>query len=611
LRDDAWLNRRAALHDRYLEVARVGDASRLAFLRGPETTWTEEGVAELWREGTRKAFGTLEPLNCVYVHVPFCKSICTFCNYDRLQPSSPALLKNWLARVLRSIQVIGPAVRQVTFHALYIGGGTPSVLPAHMLRELLDALDTTLSWDRKARRKMEFDPAVMNRDRLKVLKAHRIKELSFGIETLDPEVTARHNRGRQGIEMIERCFGDLRALGLASETACDFLLGLEGTTVEGMLEEIETVLRRFRPKWIDIFMLTPTHAYVTKHFGGSWEGFWKHIRRFEELVPPALPALAARTGYVVRMGHGHHMMLQRGAAMGRVTALVRFLARGLTVPFWPSKQPKFSYFYTALSSEARRPINLLGFGRSARSAIFGTAAFAAHDPEDNPAVAGPATYVGNRVDLADEVRTFLVHILRDKDTIDRVEFRQIFGNDMDALIPTALEAWERDGTVRLEDDALRFVPQDRQARVRSLLWLVPEEHIEFDLAHFNQLDLSPAGIARLVSAIKPGAALAGGHTFTGTDGARLVVRTPDGHPVRLRVAPELANGAPLRLVRENTPPTGDVHGVEQAAAELLGILTDRHRKLTSGPPLGMKQSGNRGRDVSTSSIALQGALKRA
>ena len=170
------------------------------------------------------------------MHFPFCKSICSFCNYDRLQPSSPVLLKTWLARVLRSIEVIGPAVRPLTFHALYIGGGTPSVLPAHMLHELLEALDKTLSWDRRARRKLEFDPAVMNRERLKVLAAHRIKELSFGIETLNPDVNARHNRGRQGIEAIERCFDDLRSLRLASETACDFLLGLEGTTAEGMLE---------------------------------------------------------------------------------------------------------------------------------------------------------------------------------------------------------------------------------------------------------------------------------------------------------------------------------------------------------------------------------------
>src|SRR4029077_18608451 len=99
----------------------------------------------------------MEPLNSVYIHVPFCKSICNFCNYDRLQPSSPALLKTWLARVLRSLEVIGPSVRPFTFHALYIGGRAPSVLPAHMLHQLLEGLNATLSWHPRAQRKLEFD----------------------------------------------------------------------------------------------------------------------------------------------------------------------------------------------------------------------------------------------------------------------------------------------------------------------------------------------------------------------------------------------------------------------------------------------------------------------
>ncbi len=143
-----------------------------------------------------------------------------------------------------------------------------------------------------------------------MLAAHGFKQLSFGIETLDPEINARHNRGRQGIELIERCFDDLRAVGM-SNVACDFLLGLEGTTPEGILTEMETVLRRFQPASLDIFMLTPTHSYVSRHFGGSWEAFGDHVGRFEAVVPPALPDLAARTGYDVRMGHGHHMKLDR------------------------------------------------------------------------------------------------------------------------------------------------------------------------------------------------------------------------------------------------------------------------------------------------------------
>lgn len=578
MQTDSWLRRRTALHDRYLEVARVGDASRLAYLRGPETVWTEEEVAALWHRAVRNPVSALEPLNCVYVHVPFCKALCSFCNYDRLRPSSPALLKTWLTRVLRSIEIIGPAVRPLTFHSLYMGGGTPSVLPAPLLHELFEALDQALKWHPRASRKLEFDPAVMNRDRLKVLAAHRFTQLSFGIETLDPEINARHNRGRQGIEVIDRCFADLKAVGV-SDVACDFLLGLEGTTPEGMLAEMETVLRRFKPIWLDIFMLTPTHTYVAKHFGGSWEAFWSHLGRFEAIVPPALPALAERTGYVVRMGRGHHMMLElpRRKAPPRLKSILLKLLRF-------KEAPRGRYFYTALTTESRRPLNVLGLGRSARSGIFATAAFAAHDPDDDPAVAGPASYAGNLVDVTDEARTFLAHYLRDNHVVDRAEFRQIFGGDMPEVIPQALAGWAREGTARLDEDALRFVPQDRRERIRSLLWLVPEEAIEFDLAHFGQLELSPAGVAQLVRPLKPGTNLAGGHTFEGADGTRLIVRTPGGERLRLRIAPELAEGTPLRLVLDGAPVSADPVTLRQAVAQLRSVLTHHHRQQARRPP---------------------------
>ena len=454
----------------------IGDASRLAFLHGPTTTWTETEVAALWEGAVRSPASPLDPQNCVYVHVPFCKSICHFCNYDRLQPSSPDLLKTWLARVLGSIDVLSPAVRPLTFHSLYIGGGTPSVLPARMLHELLHAIDTRLAWHPRASRKLEFDPGVINRERLTVLADHGFRDLSFGIQTLDADVNARHNRGRQGIEMIERAFEDLRAVGVHT-VACDFLIGLEGTTPEGILAELETVLRKFRPTSIDIFMLTPTHDYVKRLFGGSWEAFWTHVGEFEKVVPSALPALAKRTGYWVRTGQGHHMCLQRRDGLrGALKSLLR-------------RPPIASY--TPLAANARRPVNVLGFGRSARSTIFGVAAFESRDPGDDPALEGPPHYSGYRVDVCGEATSYLAHRLRDADTLDLAEFKQVFGRDISEVIPDALAGWQLEGTARLEQSVLRFESQDQLARIRSLLWLVPRDAIEFDLVEQDPIVQRP------------------------------------------------------------------------------------------------------------------------
>jgi hypothetical protein len=225
-------------------------------------------------------------------------------------------------------------------------------------------------------------------------------------------------------------------------------------------------------------------------------------------------------------------------------------------------------------------VNVIGLGRSARSVIFGTAAFAARDPEDNPAIAGPVSYVGNQVDVTDEARSFLAHLLRDRDEVDRDEFRRIFGGDVTKIIPTAVAGWEKERAATLEDDKVRFVRQDRRDRIRSLLWLVPEEAIEFDLGHFDQLELTPSGVARLVEAIKPGTALADDHTFEGAEGTRLLVRTPDGETLRLRIAPELRDGGPLRLVLDRKPRTGDEQALRRAVAKLCGVVTHQHRQMT-------------------------------
>ena len=558
---EEWIERRHALHDRYLDVAKLGDASRLAYLHGEEKVWSEEEVAELWDRAVKNPISAAEPLNCVYIHVPFCKSICTFCNYDRLQPSSPQLLDNWLDRVLRSIQVIGPTLEPLTFHALYIGGGTPSVLPAKHLGQLLSALDEAVRWHPEASRKLEFDPAVMNRKRLDVLAKHGFQQLSFGIETLDPDINERHNRGRQDLRMIERSFDDLKAVGI-SDVACDFLLGLDGTNADGMLEEMETVLHRFTPNWVDIFMLTPTQSYLEKHFGGSWEAFWRHLKPFEEKIPAALPALAERTGYFVRTGSGHHMMLMRKPELA-----IKANGQGVGSP----------YGYTALTSESRRPLNVFGLGRSARSVIFGSAAFSSCDPDDSPWTAGPAEYRGNRMNVADEARTFIAHLARDNDSIDRAEFHEIFGADMSEVLSMTLAAWEREGIAFLDDEALRFSRQDRRERIAALLWLVPQEAIEYDLAHFDNLELSPRGVELLAEGIAIGAEIEGGYRFLGADGVHFLLETPRGQTLRLRVAPALVENGALRLVFESAPGAAD-ESLRRAVGFLRAAITRNYRR---------------------------------
>ena len=526
----AWIAARERLHSDLEGLHPLRDASQLAYLRGPVEALTEADVVDLWRDAaTRQAPGELSPINHVYVHVPFCKSICSFCNYERLRPSSPKMLHAWLERVQASVEALSPAVRELQFHSLYIGGGTPSTLPPPLLEKLLTSLDTHLNFVPNSSRHIEFDPAVFSQARIAVLQRHGFSRYSFGIQSLDPAVNDAHNRGMQDRRIVGRFFD---AVDDAERVACDFLLGLEGTTPESILSDLAWVLEHHKPAAIDIFALVPTQAYVRRHFGGDLDAFWAHLNPFQEVVPAALPALCEAHGYRWHGEGGHRYTLVRTAAHRHVGS---------------------PYSYAQLVSEQSRPLNLLGLGTSARSQLFRCAAFQYRDPEDDVGADGPAWYEGHRIDPEVEQRTYLIHQLRDRGMVDAALFERIFGVSLEAAAGPALAAWSALGVGEMTDGILTLQKQSNLERARTLLWLVPEVYLEHEMARIMGFDLSARATQTAFQDIPVGRALVGPWRYWGVRSGAVLLKGPD-HKVRLRVAPPRERGGKLRLVVETMDP---------------------------------------------------------
>lgn len=554
--DSGFKSGRERLQARYAEVARLPDASRLAYLRGQEHVVTEEQIRDLWAKALENPVLDAETSNNIYIHVPFCKSICNFCNYERLRPSNPGLLRAWLNRIIHSMKTIGPAVDGVQWGSVYIGGGTPSTLPAAMLRELFEAMEEHLEIHPEAHRSFEFDPLVMSSGRVAALADHGFTHFSFGIQTLDPEVNKAHNRGFQDRNTVTKRFEELYSHGLY-DVACDFLLGLAGTTPETILADIEWVLETHKPQNADVFQIAPTPEYVDLHFGGDLDAFWAHLEPFQRDAIPELKSIAKRQGYSVNVEGGHRYTLRRS-----------HLPKGFEMP------PSPVYSYNQLVSEAGRPMHLLGFGPSARSQIFGYAAYQGRSPAD-PEGDAPFHYAGHLIDLDDEVRTFLVHQLRDNNHVDRDRFKRIFGRDVTEAIPVPMSAWAEAGIVKVATDKVHLADATRRERMSNLLWLVPERHIEHEIARRQQLDLGREGVLRLLGELMDGQVLFGNHTFGGiTESGRIVILTPQRQNMRFRVAPGLEDGAPLRLVLESPPPRDaqERKDLIRAMAQVRGVM---------------------------------------
>lgn len=459
--DSDWARYRTEYHRRYETLAGLQDASRLGYVHGPETVLSEDDIVERWRRAAGNKDRRRDAVNHVYIHVPFCKSICSFCNYERLRPSDPKLLHEFTDRILTSLSRIGPAVAPMTWHTLYMGGGTPSTLPPKQLDRILSEVDRSLRWHPQNTRSFEFDPAVFNEAKLDVLVDHGFTHFTFGVQTLTASINQDHNRGAQSADMVSKRFDEIHARGITN-ISCDFLMGLKGTTPEQIVSEVERVLAH-RPRWVDMFFLTPTPEYIESHFEGSYEAFWTHIKPFHDRIPAMVREMAAKHRYAVRRGHGHNIVVYRRTSLEE------------------AHKQEGIFAYTQLVDQQRRPLHLLGLGTSARSMIFGQAQIECRDPSELGNREGDHYYVGHEWGMEGEVRQFLVHVLRENDEIDRAMFRRIFGLDITEAIPLPLSVWASQGKLAVDDDKIQLKREARRDRMRTLLWLLPDIWLDHEV----------------------------------------------------------------------------------------------------------------------------------
>ncbi len=453
-------------------------------MRGKPRVWSEAEMAGLWKSAAEASGG--RSANHLYVHVPFCKSICAFCNYDRLKPSSADGLREWRDRVLASMRTLGPAVRDLSFHALYFGGGTPSVLPSAILREVFEGLDAQFRWHPFASRSIELDPATVNASKIRAMVDHGFDHFSFGVQTRSAHVNVQHNRGPQGPSTVDRCL-DLLPGPLLSTVAVDVLIGLAGVTPDDTLADAEALMLHPRRPRVDLFHLTPTRSYVQSHFGGSRDRASDALARYDDPFRDRLARLAHRCGYALHNADSHHFHTLHPQGRSRYTSVQNLRDLGgqlgrdlqsLAAKYRAGKTLRIRgprHGYTQLANTAGRQHNLLGLGPSARSQIFGIAS-----AQTIPAAgqSGRTAYRGATIDPSDELRTFIIFDIRDHAFVDEKRVQKIFNTTFAESFADALSVWLEEGFVQPASNGWRF--QRRRPEVLStlMLWLVPDQILE-------------------------------------------------------------------------------------------------------------------------------------
>ncbi len=177
----------------------------------------------------------------LYVHVPFCDSLCWFCGCHTKIVQRYAPVAAYLDLLLREVELTADAFagRRRVCH-LHLGGGTPTILSAADLERLFAALRGTFDVDVDADIAVEIDPRALTHDSVAALGRVGVNRASLGLQDLDPRVQKAVNRV-QSLEETQDIATALRRAGVGSLNI-DLMYGLPHQTIAGMLATIDAVM---------------------------------------------------------------------------------------------------------------------------------------------------------------------------------------------------------------------------------------------------------------------------------------------------------------------------------------------------------------------------------
>jgi oxygen-independent coproporphyrinogen III oxidase len=184
----------------------------------------------------------------VYIHVPWCRSICTYCDFDR-QAHDFELIPAYVEALVGEIE----QQPRIGVHSIFLGGGTPSLLEPRQLELILSACKDHFGLSPRAEITVEANPGDLNASRVEAYLSAGMNRLSLGVQTFDDRLLRLLGRRHTASEAIEAYFDARR--GGAANVSLDLMYGLPGQTVEHWQATLQTAVS-LEPDHLSAYLLT-------------------------------------------------------------------------------------------------------------------------------------------------------------------------------------------------------------------------------------------------------------------------------------------------------------------------------------------------------------------
>lgn len=404
--------------------------------------WTDNFGVDDYVKALKSSAASKRPLS-VYVHIPFCESLCVYCGCSVVITQREDKPKQYLADLYHEIDRVADLAKAAKRETVQIawGGGTPTHLAPAQIEELMAYLVRRFPLAKDAEVGIEVDPRVTTREHVKAIVRAGFNRISMGIQDFDPVVQEEIHRV-QPFEMTRDFIGWCRAEGLKSVNV-DLVYGLPHQTVKSFDKTIDLVIESLKPDRVSAF----SYAHV------PW--LKPAQKKFDETtIPHGAAKFAIFTRLVERMtGAGYEFVgMDHFARPDNELAIAQREGR-----LWRN----FQGFTTKSGTD------LVGLGVTSIGQLAG--AFAQNEKNliawgKRVREGGLAVTKGLWISDDDLLRQNVIHQIMCKYRLAKSEIEAEFGIDFDERFANELERLaplEKDGMIRRTDDGFELTSWGR------------------------------------------------------------------------------------------------------------------------------------------------------
>jgi oxygen-independent coproporphyrinogen III oxidase len=193
----------------------------------------------------------------VYIHIPFCRSHCSYCDFATgMYEDGPA--EAYVRALLREIATWCEVEQPSNVDTIYFGGGTPSLLTPKQISQILEAVHARFHIKPGAEVTMEMNPGdggvspAMKRETMREFRQLGINRASFGAQSFDDRELKQLGRTHSSQD-IHETFSDLREAGF-NNINFDLIAGLPGQTLKRWERNLDQAVR-MRPEHLSLYLL--------------------------------------------------------------------------------------------------------------------------------------------------------------------------------------------------------------------------------------------------------------------------------------------------------------------------------------------------------------------